>query len=69
MPDPDPKEKLPPTATEIAEMVKRIEALEGKKGADAAEIAALKDELKKLQSAAVQTPERKRDKWGWPLES
>jgi predicted nuclease with TOPRIM domain len=69
MPDPDPKEKLPPTATEIAELVKRIDALEGKKTASDAEIAALKGELKKLQDAAGAKPERKRDRWGWPVDA
>jgi hypothetical protein len=69
MPDPDPKEKLPPTSTEIADLVKRIEALEGKKSASPDELAALKAELEKLQAAPGAKPERKRDRWGWPVDA
>lgn len=68
MADLAPGNPLPPTSAEIASLAKRIEALEGKKGASTEDVELLKAELKKLQDAAGAKPERKRDKWGWPIE-
>jgi hypothetical protein len=68
MTDPAGGNPLPPTSTEIASLVKRIETLEAKPDASAADVAALKAALKKLTDAAAAKPERKRDQWGWPIE-